>query len=204
MKIICVTGKSGSGKTYISNMLASKLLCPVVDIDHVAHDVMKSSSVKNQVRKVFGDSVFDGNNINRKKLGEVVFSDKQKLSFLENLTQTEMENEIDKIIASSASTYIILEYALLPRMRQFGVSFFNILIEANIETRSTRITKRDGITKEYFLKRDQNSTNYNDYNFDLVISNDSRFVDTDSIIEKIKNKDKLNSQTPRRNKKSKN
>ena len=43
MKIICITGKSGSGKTYLASMLASKLICYVIDIDRIAHDVLTNS-----------------------------------------------------------------------------------------------------------------------------------------------------------------
>ena len=82
MKIICITGKSGSGKTYLASMLASKLICYVIDIDRIAHDVLFNLKVRQDVLKVFGNDVFDGKFINRKKLGEIVFNDETKLRFL--------------------------------------------------------------------------------------------------------------------------
>ena len=187
MKIICITGKSGSGKTYLANMLASKLICYVIDIDQIAHDVLINDNVKQEILKVFGKEIFDGNFINRKKLGAIVFNDEKKLRFLETLTQTQMESVIDTKLARIDTKYVILEYSLLPKMKYFKKSNFNILVEANDSVRERRILNRDRITKEYFISRDANSLDYSGYNFDLVVDNTKSF-DIDHIISKIKSK----------------
>ena len=187
MKIICITGKSGSGKTYLASMLASKLICYVIDIDRIAHEVLEQPKVKQEILKVFGNEVFEGKFVNRKKLGALVFNDKVKLSFLENLTQTEMEKVIDARLARIDTKYVILEYVLLPEMKYFKSSNYNILVEANDKIRETRIIKRDNISKEYFSTRDSNSLDYNNYNYDLIVNNSKNF-DVDLIISKIKSK----------------
>lgn len=187
MKIICITGKSGSGKTYLASMLASKLICYVIDIDRIAHDVLFNPKVTQEVLKVFGNSVFDGKFINRKKLGAIVFNDESKLRFLESLTQKSMEEVIDTKLARIDTKYVILEYSLLPKMKYFEKSNFNILVEANDSVRENRILKRDHITKEYFESRDANSLDYSGYKFDLIVNNTKNF-DVDQIISKIKSK----------------
>lgn len=187
MKIICITGKSGSGKTYLASMLASKLICYVIDIDRIAHDILTNSNVRQEVLKVFGKEVFDGKFVNRKKLGAIVFNDEKKLRFLESLTQTHMENVIDTKLARIDTKYVILEYSLLPKMKYFKKSNFNILVEANDSVRQSRIITRDHISKEYFDSRDANSLDYSGYKFDLVVNNTKNF-DIDQIISKIKGK----------------
>ena len=187
MKIICITGKSGSGKTYLSSMLASKLICYVIDIDRIAHEALLIPKVRQEVLKVFGNEVFDGKFINRKKLGSIVFNDATKLKFLENLTQKQMEETIDTKLARVDTKYVILEYSLLPKMKYFEKSNFNILVEASDSVRKNRIIKRDNISNEYFESREANALDYSGYKFDLIVNNTKNF-DIDQIISKIKSK----------------
>ena len=37
MKIIGITGKSGSGKSFFASILSEKLNCPYVDVDKIGH-----------------------------------------------------------------------------------------------------------------------------------------------------------------------
>lgn len=185
MTLICITGKSGSGKTYLANMLACKLVAESVDIDSIAHEVMDSSEMRQKIRASFGSSVFCGLKIDRKKLGEILFSDKQKLSYVENLTQFEMEKKIDEIIQKTTANYVVLEYSLLPLMKYFRNSQFNILVEASDDVRKNRIISRDNISEDYFFMREKNSLEYNEKDYNLVVDNTKCF-DIDFIISKIK------------------
>lgn len=185
MTIICITGKSGSGKTYLANMLASKLVAEVVDIDNIAHEVMDSNTIKQKIKTTFGSSVFCGQMLDRKKLGNILFNDKSKLAFVEQMTQSEMENRIDKIIEKTTANYVILEYSLLPLMKYFNSCDYKILVIANENIRKTRVLFRDQISEEYFFAREKNSLTYNEQDYNLVVNNTKCF-DTDFIISKIK------------------
>lgn len=185
MTIICITGKSGSGKTYLANMLACKLVAEAIDIDSIAHDVMDSAEMRQKIRASFGASVFNGLKIDRKKLGEILFSDKQKLSYVEKLTQLEMEKKIDEIIQKTTANYVVLEYSLLPLMKYFKTSQFNILVEASEDVRKNRILSRDNISEDYFFMREKNSLEYDEKDYNLVVDNTKCF-DIDFIISKIK------------------
>lgn len=185
MTIICITGKSGSGKTYLANMLASKLVAEVVDIDNIAHKVMDSSLIKQKIKTTFGSSVFCGQMLDRKKLGNILFNDKSKLAFVEQMTQSEMENQIDKIIEKTTANYVILEYSLLPLMKYFNNCDYKILVVANENIRKNRVLFRDKISEEYFSAREKNSLTYNEQDYNLVVNNTKCF-DTDFIISKIK------------------
>lgn len=185
MTIICITGKSGSGKTYLANMLASKLVAEVVDIDNIAHEVMDSSLIKQKIKTTFGSSVFCGQKLDRKKLGNILFNDKSKLAFVEQMTQSEMENKIDQIIEKTTANYVILEYSLLPLMKYFNSCNYKILVVANENIRKNRIITRDQISEEYFFARERNSLTYNEQDYNLVVNNTKCF-DTDFIISKIK------------------
>ena len=74
--IICICGKSGSGKSTISNELkkvyGDKLLH--VEIDKLGHDALSEKSVKKELINCFGENILDNNDIDRKKLGDIVFN----------------------------------------------------------------------------------------------------------------------------------
>jgi len=75
MKVIGLTGGIGSGKSTVARFLA-ELGAVILDADEVGHEALKSNSkVQRQVVAAFGrDIVAASGEIDRKKLGEVVFN----------------------------------------------------------------------------------------------------------------------------------
>jgi len=75
MKVIGLTGGIGSGKSTVARFLA-ELGAVILDADTVGHEALKSNSeVQRQVMAAFGrDIVSTSGDIDRKKLGEVVFN----------------------------------------------------------------------------------------------------------------------------------
>ena len=166
--IIGITGKSGSGKSYLSELLATELNAKHIKIDEVSHYVLTLEKTLSLIRKEFGDEVFDANKLNRKKLGEIVFNDKEKLAKLNQFCQSEMEIILNKILNNTKET-IILDYALLPWMSQFALCDVKILIDENFEERFKRIHLRDNISIDYFTIRDNSIKNYNKDDFNIVL-----------------------------------
>ena len=85
MKVIGLTGGIGSGKSTVTRFLA-ELGAVIIDADRVGHEALKSDEVRREVVAVFGRQVLtpDGD-IDRKKLGEVVFGDAESLSWLNQI-----------------------------------------------------------------------------------------------------------------------
>ena len=80
-KIVGVYGLSGSGKTTFCKRLTDKHSCILIDADKIGREIMeKGSPVLLKVAEAFGEEYLlpDGN-LNRKKLGNTVFTDKEKL-----------------------------------------------------------------------------------------------------------------------------
>ncbi|GAA6765282.1 hypothetical protein AAFH68_12170 [Flavobacterium sp. CGRL1] len=55
---------------------------PVYIADDEAKKVMQSSEIINQIKTSFGESLFDNNVLNRSKLAEIVFNNKEELEKL--------------------------------------------------------------------------------------------------------------------------
>ena len=186
MKIIVVSGKSGSGKTYIANKLASALGCKALDLDQVSHQTLTLDHTKAFVKHTFGDGVFVGENIDTKTLGKIAFSNPKLLAKLNDFCHQEMLKIIDKQIAETTTEYIVLDYLLLPQMKYFDMAHFKVLVKADNHTRKTRIISRDKITEEYFESREANSINFDENKFDFVLEN-SLNSNIDELLSKIKN-----------------
>lgn len=72
MKVIGITGPTGAGKTTALNALRS-LGGQIIDADAVYHDLTRSSpALRAELEARFGP-VYNGETLDRKKLGAVVF-----------------------------------------------------------------------------------------------------------------------------------
>src|SRR5690554_6792682 len=91
--IIALTGGIATGKSTVSSLL-DEMGALVIDADKINHDVLKKIKVKSEVRKAFGNSVFNGDEINRKILGEVIFNNGKKRNHLEKITHPRIKKEI--------------------------------------------------------------------------------------------------------------
>ena len=95
MKVIGLTGGIGSGKSTVSRFLA-ELGAVVIDADKVGHEAFKpDTELWREVVAAFGKQVIapDGN-IDRKKLGEIVFGNPEALSRLNQIMHPRMYNRV--------------------------------------------------------------------------------------------------------------
>ena len=144
--IIVITGKSGSGKSFISNQLSNLFNAKVINFDEISHQALEDAFVQKQIIAFFGNSVLKNNKIDRKLLGKIVFNNEEKLNWLNNLCEQKMVEIIDEIMQKNNEKNFILDYALLPKMKYFEISDYKILIKSTNQIRKSRIISRDNIT----------------------------------------------------------
>ncbi|RQO94224.1 hypothetical protein POPTR_008G053601v4 [Populus trichocarpa] len=86
MRIVGLTGGISSGKSTVSNLFKSHGI-PVVDADIVARDVLrKGTGGYKGVVAAFGEDILQANGeVDRPKLGQIVFSDPGKRQLLNRL-----------------------------------------------------------------------------------------------------------------------
>lgn len=79
MRIIGITGKSGSGKSTFASLLAKKLNCIPIDIDKIGHQALYNPDVLTTLTQKFGNGILDNEGkLDRKKIGDIVFTRKRK------------------------------------------------------------------------------------------------------------------------------
>jgi dephospho-coA kinase len=116
--VIGITGGIGSGKSVVTSLLRDKFDAAVIDTDTIGHEVMEiGKSAYKKVVEIFGNKVIaEDGSIDRKKLGSLVFDNRELLCKLNDIIHPAVEAEVDKRIAEFTQKkykYIALETALL-------------------------------------------------------------------------------------------
>ncbi len=170
--LISIVGKSGSGKSTITDKLVE--LNPKIkylDIDKIGHYVNDIPIVQEKLVTAFGKEIIEDKKVNRKKLGRIVFNSPSSMQLLTDITYPVMEEIIDNYLETHKGEIIILDWQLLPKTKYLNESALKILVTAPQEVRMARVIKRDNISKEKFLEREQASLEFNLKDFDQVIEN---------------------------------
>ncbi|NLU10100.1 MAG: dephospho-CoA kinase [Tepidanaerobacter acetatoxydans] len=118
MTVVGLTGGIASGKSTVSSLLKDKGAA-IIDADEIAKEIMsKGKPVWVNVVNHFGEQILndDKSDIDRKKLADIVFSDRVKLEALNSLTHPEILKEIKKQLENykkAGRKVIVIDAALL-------------------------------------------------------------------------------------------
>lgn len=171
--IIGICGKSCSGKSTLANQLIKHYddNTTYLDIDKIGHKVLMIREVKEELVNNFGPSVIDGEDVDRKKLGQIVFASRKEMGKLSDITWKYMQIEIDKLIDISSDRVVILDWILLPNTKYFNMCDFKILLDIPYDIRKKRAIKRDNISDSAFDLREKASIDFNPDDFNYVLKN---------------------------------
>jgi dephospho-CoA kinase len=158
MKVIGITGGIGSGKSTVAHILA-ELGARVIDADIISKDIMvKGSEALKEITECFGNEILtEAEELDRKKLGDIVFGDAEKLEKLTVITHKYIIEEIIERVEreknKSGSNLIILE-ASIPIEHGFKDIVDEIwVVISDIEHRIKRVMNRNGYSYAQVLER---------------------------------------------------
>jgi len=117
MKVIGLTGGIGSGKSTVASFLAG-LGATVIDVDRVWHEGLGADSgLKEQIAAAFGDGILTPDReIDRRKLGKIVFDNPEALAKLDNIMRPWMYKAVKAKLADYQRwgvRVVVLELPLL-------------------------------------------------------------------------------------------
>lgn len=168
--IIGITGKSGVGKSTYARQLVEGSDFWVIDVDKIAHRIMNSTDVKWLLKDTFGTEAIKDGVVDRKYIGDLVFTNRHKYKSVSDAIWYQMKLEIDEILSRHEN--VVLEWILLPHTHYWSMCDKRILIIADEKQRQKMVMKRDNISKEYLDKRDSAGIRYDDFVFDEIIKNE--------------------------------
>ena len=149
--IIGITGGTGCGKTTLLTEI-EKLGGLVLDCDAIYHELLTRDNVLlNSIESRFPGVVIDGQ-LNRKKLGTIVFTDHQALLDLNTITHGAVKGEVLRRLAAQPRLAAIDAIALF----EGGLAELcdtTVAIVAPTEDRVKRLMARDNIPEDYARSR---------------------------------------------------
>jgi len=170
--IIGLTGGSGCGKSVFASA-GKELGFKHIDTDEIAHNIiLKDKPAHLKIINEFGNLILDSfNEIDRKKLAEIVFNDNAKLNTLNKI----MHPIIAEEIKSQINDYSIIDAPVLYKTPYIkDMCNITVAVLNKKERRIEFVCKRDNISKEQAIIRINNQPKdefYLDY-ADIIINND--------------------------------
>jgi dephospho-CoA kinase len=96
LRKIAITGSLAAGKSTVGRIL-QEYGAYVVDADEIVHSLLSPNTpIGQKVIELLGSQIVAGNQIDRKKISEIVFSEQQKLRNLEKILHPAVKQEIDR------------------------------------------------------------------------------------------------------------
>lgn len=184
MKIVGLTGGIGSGKTSVLNEFAS-LGVPCYQADEAAKKLMhEDQNIIEAIKANFGEEIYSGSQLDKKKLAAIVFDNKKNLAQLNAIVHPAVADDFERFKMQQKGSYLIKEAAILLETESSKNCDFVILVTAPKSVRLDRVLKRGGISEKDILNRMQNQ--WDDAQkiplADYVIEN----IDWDNTLKSIK------------------
>ena len=150
--ILGITGGTGSGKTSALNAIRD-LGGTVIDCDAVYHKMVAENQELRHAIEVKFHGVFNSDgSLNRKKLGELVFENKERMEQLNEVIYRFLVPEVQRL-CQEGGDLVAIDAINLVESGADSICDKTIAITAPMELRVRRITARDGIDERYARMR---------------------------------------------------
>lgn len=156
-RVIGLTGQSGAGKTTVSRVFSQNGFA-VIDADIISREVTeKGQPCLTELSEAFGSDIINSDGtLNRKRLGSIVFSDREKLRQLNGIIYPyiiyRIISRIDELSVEGREL-ILLDAPTLFEANADDLCDLIISVTADESIRMSRIIARDNITPEAAKKR---------------------------------------------------
>lgn len=140
-----LTGGIGAGKSIVARILES---CnyPVFNSDQVAKKlIVEDHSLRSELIKEFGDSVYKGTELDRTYLAGVIFKDDTAREKINSLVHPRVRKSFSEFCENTKSPFVFNEAAILFETGSYNQFDKNILVTAPESLRIDRVIKRDGL-----------------------------------------------------------
>jgi len=146
-----LTGNIASGKSHAA-LLFAELGAHIIDADVVAHELLAcGTGIYSKIVEAFGEQILDAaREIDRKKLGQIIFFDKEKRILLNHLTHHDVGVEILRRIFELEQAFsrgiIIVDAALMVETGGYKMYDRLIVVTCDPALQITRLMSRDRLS----------------------------------------------------------
>jgi len=152
MVVVGLTGGIASGKSTVAAWFREAGV-PVIDADRLAREVVEPGSVAlEMIARTFGEHLIDSTGaLDRKALGDIVFSDAKKLKVLNAITHPAiLARAGDRMVElmRAGHPWVIYEAALILENQLAPGLGALVAVLSNPGTQLRRVVERDGLTAQ--------------------------------------------------------
>lgn len=181
---IAVTGGIGSGKSEVCKIIKNAGY-PVFSCDEIYFRLFEEKIFDKDLKNAFGDGIFCGGRVDRKRLSELVFNDKDKLKKLNEITHPKILS-----CAFSEMNGKNLSFLEVPLLFENGFeSLFDgvIVVLRDFDERVKSIVKRSTISTNEAILRIKSQFDYDNNSFAkyYVIHNCSNLQYLQTEVERV-------------------
>jgi len=157
---IALTGGIATGKSSVCSLL-SMYGFQIIDADKVAHQMLSLHVGK--VEKIFGSKYIDNGQVNRKKLGSLIFANATERLKLEALLHPLIKEQIEKEAAFCENKNVpyIVDIPLFFENRNYTVDEV-VLVYCDQEKQLKRLIEREGLSQIEAQNRINSQMNIDD------------------------------------------
>lgn len=149
-KILGLTGGIACGKSTISAYLKEFGL-PVIDADECSRVVVEKGSIGlEKLTEIFGSKILENDGtLNRKALGQIVFSDSEQLSLLNSVMEPLIREEISRRLnQENNADLVVLDAPLLIEQHYDKICDFIMTIDVSKKIQLERLIERDNLSED--------------------------------------------------------
>lgn len=140
---IGITGGIGSGKSTACKIFQS-LDIPIYDTDSRAKIVTNSNiEIRKEIIENFGEEAYSDNIMNRRFVGDIVFTDLKKMEILNSIIHPRVAQDFKEWVDEQSSPYILKEAAIMFEANAHKDLDKIITVTAPLNLRLERIRLRD-------------------------------------------------------------
>ena len=153
---IGITGGIGSGKSYVSNLLRQKFDIPVYDCDAEAKRLTTTDEeIRRKLIQLVGPEVYDGQELNRKRLADYLFADPEHASKVNAIIHPTVLEDFRLWANRQPESIVALESAILYESGFNEYVDYVLFVDAPEEIRLKRAMQRDTAPEEKIRARMQ-------------------------------------------------
>ena len=187
-RIIGITGGIASGKSNVASVI-EKLGYPVIDCDKISYELSKKDGpLYKAILDKFGpDYLLDDGELNRKKLGALIFNNSSAKELINDTTHPIIREHLLDEIKKFSDGLVFIEVPLLYEAKFDKICDKVICVFLKKKAQVERLMAREGIDEDYALAKihSQMDLYLKRAKADYVIDSHGSFEETEIEVRKV-------------------